>query len=253
MRKFLLKLITNFPFGVFVGVEGTLILIFFFSRQDFEKVTMLPAYLFAASATLLASSVAVAGVLATLQQNEMNRLHERQRRLASARAFLPSSLSRFCRIAHVGCSLVHQVYRSKDRTKELGVIEPRMIELALQDEIVQVFRDVLEFVEDEQVSSRIQLILKEYQVQFARTQSMLRDSTVGQDDYLRQLAVGWAYVYGLVVTLFNYARGDCATVNDDAFSLGAGLSDAGVFVTDEYEDEIDLYARTFQRRKNSSA
>ncbi len=249
MRTFFYRFISNFPFGVFIGVEATLLFVWALSLPGAEHLSLIPAYIFVSATTLLASSVAIAGVLTTLQQNEENRRLERARKLSSARAFLPPALSNFCGIAQNGVRRLRTVYEAQNRRNALNNAELELSRLSLPDEVVTVFRDILEYTDDEGVSKRVQMLLREYQIQYARVQSLIRDANVSQDSYLRQLVVGWAYLYAITGTLFEYSRNEHHTVNDDDFSVGSAMRLIGVINDDHYSEEIGLYDRTFDRRR----
>jgi hypothetical protein len=178
----------------------------------------------------------------------------RANKLASARAFLPTSLSRMTAICRLGADFSHNF---SDHEKALGRTEFGRVsleKLELSEEIITVFRDVIELTEDDKVRKRVAGIVREYQVFHSRWQGHFEDgwqNTVQTDSDIRQRTVAWAYLCALVNSLFGYARGETEELpNVTADSIGSALNTLGginVFAEDFYS-EVCMYAEVFEKR-----
>ena len=95
----LIRLLTNFPLGIFLGcaISFSLFLLLEQSAADFFRKFY--TFVFSALISLLAAAGALARVLANIENQNKNQRNDRSRRLASARAMLPNALSNFVEIA----------------------------------------------------------------------------------------------------------------------------------------------------------
>lgn len=200
---------------------------------------------------LLSAAFALAGILAQIDsQNEAQRV-DRLRQLQSARAFLPSALSSYCEVARMGVRHSYSLGPDLSAISEQTQTET-IRDLTPSDEIVSVLRDVLRFTDDNAVSERISLILREHQIFLARWRGSFSEYHVVDVSDGRQRTVSWAYLYALIGSLFEYARGEADTLVDDwsdqrvitALSICLPI---GAF-SDDFEEEIGLYSRHFFRR-----
>ena len=252
---FNIAFLRNFPAGVFVGTFFTLMLCAALDADISDDLTKYYSFIGSALVGLLAASLALSGVLANMNLQAEQRRHERKRRLLSAKALLPIALSEMCEVARKGVA-------NSWRDRPGGPIVSRaefdrqsLEDIRLSDEIVSVFRDIVEFDDEETAAIRIQGILREYQVFAARWRSHISDQDnlmTPDDSEIAQRTTAWAYLYALAESAFDYARGETTKVENDVTEaeISHALSASRCFVhhQDEFSEAIGLYARHHDRR-----
>lgn len=249
----------NFPFGVFVGAISALMLCWVFDADIREDMTKLYTFVYSALIGLLAASVALSGVLASLHHQSTLRDEERERKLSAARAFLPQALSDMCEVARNGMlnSQIAGVKQGKDL--ESTFVSSSLNDIRLNDEIVSVFKDIIEF-SDANAGRRIQGILSEHQVLQARWNGYIRDRdnmlSPSRSDFTQRIC-HWALLHALTASAFPYARQETNDVEVpvDERVISSTLRTAGIYLNEDESDlhnAIGLYARHFQRRHNYS-
>lgn len=247
----LFRFLTNFPLGLLIGSVAAFLLASKLDADVYNAATKNWIYLFAACTTLIGATLAIAGVLYTVDQQRVAKQQERDGKLTSARAFLPNTLSRLCEVARQG---FHHSYLYNGT----GVITQFNMPtdysaLNIPDEAVAVLRDVLENSSDYHLKARISAILREQQVLLSRTanRSPRPHKTIEPDDYNH--ATHWAYLYALITSLFSYARNEVDELNEfvSAREIGSALhafDNLPTPTTDEhYKPHIEEYARKFER------
>jgi hypothetical protein len=248
------RFLINFPLGIFLGALFTFVLVLFFDVTVSSDLKRVYIFLFSSSATLLAATLAVAGVLKNIDNQNLLAEEQRKRSLASARAFLPVALSEMCQIARLG---VLHCWGGHSKVVELGFEEYRehsIRELRLSDEIVSVFREYIKH-SDEQNGEKIALILREYQIFFARWRGRFEDDHYfeHEDPQVRaEHTTSWAYLYALSSSVFEHARGDAEFIvlpAEERNVIHTALSIIGVLHGNEgsFEKFVDMYQRRFDR------
>ena len=128
-------------------------------------------------------------------------------------------------------------------------------DLTLNDEIIAVFRDILELVDDEKISAFVADILSDHQIYLARWKSEFEPGMIHIPESSRQRTVAWAYLHCKISALFEYARRETdSVVFDEAnkmiwFSLRQ-CTPLGT-ARDQYSAEVGLYARRLARIYNA--
>ncbi|MBB4173246.1 hypothetical protein GGR93_001007 [Sulfitobacter noctilucicola] len=248
-------LMNNTAFGLLIGFELGLGLAWIFSADIGDDVTKFYTYLIAASVSLIAATITLIGVFASIERANSAEAETRHRKLISARALLPTSLAKMCKICEAGMLYSNGFEKF---LKDLGEAEFRatsLKELEVPSDVVAVFRDIIELSDDEAIRNRIAGVIREHQVHLARWSSEFTKNTgmlPKTKDELKQRTVGWAYLYAITVSLFGYGRGETEKLqNVDPHQLISSALNvryhSSIFVED-FEEEVGLYARTFERR-----
>jgi|GEM_PF-6148695 len=162
----------------------------------------------AVSIALFSAALALAGVMVQVEQTSSEARELRKRKLQSARAFLPSALSSSCQTILTGLKSSSLFFQSERNEEDAQSLARSIEELYFSDEVVTVFRDVLENVEEQSVSDRIEVMLREFQIHRSRTQSLVKDYRfmAKPETHLSELIIGWAFVYALTSSLFDFSR-----------------------------------------------
>lgn len=251
-RKYLLQ---NTAFGLFLGVELALLLAWAFNAEVREDVARFYTYLITASVSLLAATLTLIGVFANIENVREAETERRKRKLISARAFLPTSLSKVCEICEAGISYSHNFERDKKNLGEIVFRERSLSDLALPNGVVDVFRDIIELTDDDKVRERLAGIFQEHQVHLARWRSEFESSpnvVERTDSELKQRTVGWAYIYAIASSLFDFARGETEAVEEfEPARLIMGplrTTKDPTILAGDFDTEIGLYERAFRRR-----
>jgi len=128
-------------------------------------------------------------------------------------------------------------------------------QLKLSDEVISVFRDLIELSDDEILTDRLAGLLREHQVFLARWQDEFSPDAahkIVSDADIRQRTAGWAYLHAITCSLFEYARNEhqtvTETVSDTEISSALNQSGQPDLHNADFAKEVGLYARSFKRR-----
>ena len=245
----------NTAFGVLVGFILALCLAAVIDADIAPGIKEFYSFIITALLGMIAAALTLIGVFATIaHQREIER-RARQKKLEAARAFLPSALSKLCDIADHGVRYSFAFSDFEARLGEDGFRDASIPNLTLTDEIISVFRDMIELSDDDIVSKRISGLLREHQVLLARWRSIFapdRAIMVRTAADLRQRTVAWAYLGAIAASIFEYARGETSTIETTVGfrEISSALNTAGLVSlhTEDHTEEIGLYERTFSRR-----
>lgn len=249
------RLLKNTAFGVLVGFISALCLAAVIDADVPPGIKEFYIFILTAVLSLIAAALTLIGVFATIESQQEIELRARRKRLEAARAFLPSALSKLCNISNHGVlySSRFEIFRA-----DMGMVEFRdrsLSDLDLTDEIISVFREIVELCEDDAVAQRISGLLREHQVFFARWQSEFEVSQVHvivNSEDIRLRTVAWAYLGAIASSIFEYARGEADTISTtvSGADIASWLRNSGYVSLheDDYSSEIGLYERTFERR-----
>ncbi|AML53219.1 hypothetical protein [Falsihalocynthiibacter arcticus] len=176
-------------------------------------------FLGAAGVTLLASHIAVKGVVAGIENQQKMAAEARRRRFAAARAFLPPALSQIyatCDVALLEL-LAGNPNRLENVLKPAVDREPRdqkwkKLELvtAISEEARTTLRETLEVTDDPKFHKLLVEIIREHQI----ARSSLLDLTMpGNGVHFefgrnRELLVMWIYLQLLVGIALDFSRSD---------------------------------------------
>jgi hypothetical protein len=250
-----IKFLKNFPFGMFVGSVIVLMLCWAFDADIREGLSKFYTFVFSALIGLFAASVALSGVLASLDHQSKLREEDRKRKLFAARAVLPQALSDMCEVARRGMlnSEIAGVKNSKELESTFAL--KSLADIRLSDEIVSVFKGVIEF-SDDNFGKRIQGILSEHQILQARWKSHVRDRDNIMSRSTSDLAHSichWAFLYPLTSTAFPYARMEPNAVKGfvNESEITTALHNLGPSANQDDPEllkAVEFYARYFQQQ-----
>lgn len=249
------KFLRNTAFGALVGTLLSLGLAWGVDSNVSAELKRVYTFVFTAFISLIAATFTLVGVFSNIENQQTQEKFQRQRKLQAARAFLPSALSNMCEICRWGVRYSHDFQAYENNLGRIQFEQESFDRLSLSDEIISVFRDVIELSDNEVVSDRLSGLLREYQVFFARWKSDF--SPNAQNNVLinadfRMRTTAWAYLYAISSSLFDYARNETDDVltNVTEEEISSALNQAGApgVFTEDFIEEIGLYARTFARR-----
>lgn len=246
------SILTNFAFG---AAFGGLLLTFFLWLIDLKGRGLVYDYipeLFAIFTGLVGAGLALAAAFYNADiQTELDR-KARERKLLAARAMLPSALSGTAEICAKAIRLSVQ-YSDIPQNERTPFASENAPELQLDPSYVSIFRDIVEFTEDDAVANRLSLMLREHQVAYARWLSLSpqnRSVTVESSNSQKERVGDWAYLYALNNSLFDYARGETNSVSKSIGTdeLNNALFCAGLHTErSDYQGTMEMYARSHLR------
>jgi hypothetical protein len=250
-------ILRNTAFGIFVGLETGIVLAWLLSSSFGDEIAKFYTYMIAASLSLIAAALTLFGVFANIENQNNAETERRRRKLQSAKSFLPASLSRMCELCSTGVIYSHRFNELSEELGEDAFQERSLKDLSFPEELVTVFRDIIELNDDPIVTGRISELLKEHQVFFARWRSLFREeANIKRDREIetRQRTVSWAYLYAITASLFDYARDQTDSIEkqEGLALISSALNVTGLrdFYFDDLGEEISLYARRFERLFN---
>lgn len=213
------------------------------------------SFIVTAVLSMAAAALTLAGVFATIDHQLAAERRARSKRLEAARAFLPEALSRMCEICQTAMQYSFEFEQFEEQRGEAGFRSTSISELTLTDEIISVFRDIIELSDDDAVSRRLAGLLREHQILLARWRSIFapdRVIMVRSPADIRQRTVAWAYLGAIASSMFEYARGESHTIETNVGfrEISSALNTSGLvnLHTEDHSAEIGLYERTFSRR-----
>lgn len=253
--KFYDKILRNTPFGMLLGAILALILAAALDTWVSDDLVKISGSIFSTIATLLAASLALTGVFSSIENQQNINRENRQKKLMAARAFLPSALSRMSSICK---SAIRYSHKFDTFEATLGAAEfekVSKIDLVLSDEIITIFKEVIELTEDNVVADRLSGLLREHQIFLSRWKSafsegMTRHPPLSKDGIER--TVGWAYLAAICASIFDYARRNTQTiesgVTEDLIFNSIFTAELDDLEGDNVRAAVGLYERTFLRR-----
>tara|TARA_R110002094_G_C4888131_1_gene209504 strand:- start:193 stop:984 length:792 start_codon:yes stop_codon:yes gene_type:complete len=190
----------NFPFGIFLGICFALLLSWLFDSDIKEEMTKFYTFVFTAVISLLASTLAVVGVLLNL--NKQQELIER--RHIAARAVLPLTLSRLYGLTERAFEITLDTTALRKRPED--VRRNLLKKLRLTKDDIEQLRDCIE-ASDEQSQAWIALIIAHWQLEISRLENRLLDQNLlFLDSQLHNSAIDWLTIRGMAIHLFEYSR-----------------------------------------------
>lgn len=202
LRKFR-HFLLNFPLGIFLGTSFTLLLVWILDSQlslPFERVV---ASLFGALAGLIAATLALAGVLTNIANQ--NHLVDKQRlaRLGSARAVLPLTLSRINSVCLLGFHVAEQIEALKIDPVQARL---RFDALEISGDDLKTLKECIE-VADSNSAAWLSLIVAHFQIQVSSLESPLFDPNfLILDEQVANRAAQWALIQCFIMHLFTFSR-----------------------------------------------
>lgn len=244
----------NVALGILLGVVLTLLLAWLYDTEVRESIAKFYTFIFSAVLSLLAAGLTLVGVFSSIENQQNLVRQQRLGKLKSARAFLPSALSRMCRVSEAGMRYSHQF---EHHLKELGpdaFAKESLNELAFPEELVGIFRDVIDLTDDPIVADRLAAVISEHQVFLARWNSEFPrgNDQIDPEHYTLERTVGWALLYAIVSSVFEFARGESTQIEETDIEQGirSALHTTATFGLGgpKFDKIVSTYAQSFKKR-----
>lgn len=257
--RFIQKILRNTATGILIGFVGGMLLAMALDSGVSDELKKLYTFVISAVLSLFAAALTLTGVFANIENQREAERRSRERKLAAAKALLPTSLSQMCDICESGMQFSHNFSTllqelSDEKFKEISVQR-----LSLPDGMISIFRELIELTDNEAVSERISVLLREYQVLFARWTSVFSQSNLSaMNGELRrnEKTVEWAFLYAITVSLFDYARNESEGPDREIGEreLWTALRVSGIRATnkDQFQSAIAVCSRALARMFSST-
>lgn len=240
----------NFPMGMFIGLLFGILIHFIFTSEISDQLMRYGTFLLAMLATLLASGIALAGALNSADTQRQLDEDNRMRRLNSAKASLPYSLSDAINCALAGLT------ESALRFHGHGNVNPNLYEeiqpkKASIDNIISVIRNA-----DPNEGKVLSLMLSNFQVYVARINSLpVAAPPSGRRHENMEAIAYWAYLYLLTGHCFEFARGQDGIENRITKTgivkrMREALGDGFLNPYTGENPDIEMYAGVYYRAHN---
>lgn len=193
------RLLLNFPLGLFLGCSLTLLLAYFLDRSFSDQLSKFYTFVFSALLSLVAATLALAGALNASNTQQKIDENNRLRRLASAKASLPSTLS----------SALDYYNRLQEwNAPGLNEEPPEAIEtgLGLEPQSVNAFKAVIENASPEE-AHYFSRFLAHDQILTARCKDRINLEVAQPSQQTMELSVDIARQQTALNFAFDYARG----------------------------------------------
>ena len=207
-----MRMLDGFPGGLAAGTIATLLLCLLIDPRVGPIISGNSVQFVTIGVTLLAAAIAYFGILKQIKhQNDLEDLRD-LKAMEAERALLPLALSRICQISSrgiqdlVGHDELHCDLADKD--------------MALERTYIESIKAMIK-VSDQPVRTRLQAILRGYQLALAGrdwqlTDPLNKDPKPQCADGLQRISLcyRWALVYALAESLFDFARGAEYNLNE---------------------------------------
>lgn len=226
--KVISKNFRNFPLGLFLGCVLTLLLVWALDSDLSEGVERTIVNMFGAFVGLLAATLALAGVLTNIENQNSITERNRSQDLAAWRSVLPIALSNLIAISKDG---MHAAVRS---TSHAALTNEDIAErLEADSKILETLRNCIKSSNSE--SARwLSVLASRYQVYSARSIGLMNDPHLPNYD----VALDWATYHALVEHCFPFARGSRNEVDRE---MDAGRIFSAFWLLDiEIDDDPDF-------------
>lgn len=186
----------NFPLGIFIGFVIGISFAWILDGSTNENWVKFGVATLAAATTLLASSIALAGVMFSLE-------HQRERSLRASRALLPMVLANLHRKSLLG----FRYSKIKKDSLDSDIAERRrqISELEIEEQTITILKENIQH-SDDVISEWLSVIVAYWQIQIARFEGFQLDDFLESDDANAHRASEWLLIHTMVSTLWNYAR-----------------------------------------------
>lgn len=245
----------NTSFGIFIGAELTLVSCWTNSPSGVDEITSTLSTQLTIGATLLASAVALAGVLFNIENQNVINEQNRHKKFLACRAFLPQALSELFNLCRNGMKYSFKFHQFEAEFGKIEFEEKSIKDLCLSDGLTSILKEIIEFSDEASVSDRLSGILREHQILLARWKGEFTTDnamTIRLPSYYSQRTVAWAYLGAICASMLQFARGETKIVNTKVTYVDiSGIiatSDIADLDPDEHVEAINLYARNFDRR-----
>jgi hypothetical protein len=232
VRKFLL----NFPLGVLCGTVLTLTMLWASELTRAEDINRMIPGLFGALVGLIAATLALAGVLSNIENQNLIAAEIRRKDLAAWRATLPLVLSKLVSISRNG---MLAALRKGDAARwSQSTLEDK---LELTSNQMEVLRNSIKY-SGEESAAWLAVLIARYQVYLSRSHDLM-----SSDSKFEKLdtALDWATLYALAEHCFSFARGETDKIEDRLDSSRI----RSAFWTNDIEVEDDHRFQTLVDRR----
>jgi len=200
------NLLRNTAFGIFIGFESALVICLL---ADLDLVSS--SSLVTGTAALFGATLAVFGVLTTI--DNQNKLFSEQKRssLRAAKATLPLTLRRLAHVTKIGAKLT--------ATGELKgkSIDTILAKLSVSNEVIRSLQSAIEFASEDD-GEKLANLIRSYQVLNSRTERLVTEKH-GALKTDPDLAVQWAVLYRQIGDCYKYARGESEAISGQLSEL----------------------------------
>ncbi len=190
----------NIAFAAFLGCLIGMAFFAIIGSGWHEQAVKYGTYALTVLVSLLASAIAIGGVLLNLdKQRELV-----ERKHIAARSVLPLSLSRLHKLTESGFETVLDVPELRNGPREEAL--QRFQNLRIPSEDIQQIRECIEAA-DPPTQAWLSLILAHWQLETSRLESTLFDENL--ETIPRQLAnsaIDWLTIRAMIIHLFDYSR-----------------------------------------------
>lgn len=248
MKRFWLSVLNNFALGVFAGCVLAFGLSWLLAPELGEDLKRFYVFIFSSLLSLIAAAVAAGGVLANIENQNQLAAEDRRRRHVAARAMLPAALAALSEICSKGVR--HSERLADEEVADASAWASLKPQLLIPSEVIDVLQSVLSFTEDEGISRRIQMVLREHQIFMARWGDLAEPHWIQTAENRRCTVVSWAYLRFLVGTLYDFARDreTGITTRDPVEGIRSELRQTLINSFEErYEQEVQSFAKNFKR------
>lgn len=196
--------INNIAFGVLIGFYIGIGFVLFLGTDVSTHVSKNGIYALTVSATLIASTLALAGVKANIDKQQELSDQKTKRSLAAARAVLPLTLSGIRKKAEVGFKIkLDAVQNRKLETHEkLALFET----IRISDDDLERISKCIEH-SDESVGGWLEVILAHWQIESSRLHSDLFCEDFEPEIERCQIhSADWLMIVAMIDQLFDFSR-----------------------------------------------
>ncbi|MCA1777152.1 MAG: hypothetical protein LC676_16530 [Loktanella sp.] len=248
--RFIQKVLRNTPAGIFIGFVAGMILAAALDAGISEEIKKLYTFIISAILSLMAAALTLIGVFANIENQRETERRSREKKLAAAKALLPASLAQMCSVCKSGMQFSDNFSEFAKKLSNDEFEEISTQRLSLSDGNLSIFREVIELTDNDAVSERLTVMLREYQVFFSRWiedfgQEYKRAVKADGDNNTR--TVEWAFLFAITVSLFDYARNEAVEPNREIGKReiwnALGVSHILSVDRDKFNGAIEIYSR----------
>jgi len=244
----------NAAFGTIVGFTSGMVIAWAYDSQILIELQKFYTFIASAILSLIAATLTLLGVFANLNQQREQEDERRVRRFKSALAVLPQALSVTLSVSQRGI-IFSETLDEVDQILEGKPNQTDIENLELPSEIITVFRDVIEFSDDEKAVNRLVALLSEHQLLMAKLQSDLRMGVplmALPELHKAERTAGWAFLAIISTSMFQFARGETHNLEQvDASKLlemELWRAQIGLRESHELKEAITIQSKRFDKK-----
>lgn len=233
------KFLLNFSAGLAIGSITSFLIAMFLSRDFGNYATEFYTFWLSAVVTLVAATLALAGVFATLNHQLELSEENRIRRLNASKAALPAALSELSQICRTG---ILASLNGKDE-KQSNETDALITKLTVSSKTASALTAVIENA-DPKISQSLSSILADHQINFSRCIGRMEREYTSSASDCADTQIYWAYLSCRVGMCYDYARGGNWIENqltaDEIFGAIVFI-DRDFHVSDEHKAAAEVF------------